>query len=140
MLVGLHTHYQMHLASKFTQFFMKFDSTQAFYLQIQSIFIKTNTFYKKLPIFIKNYIGHTYKKLQPQISAFIKNSIFGINRDPWFGACASASHSGSLYLVSMQLKHEKPCGDAVQCNIIQQLKSIPVYFKRVFSFPIQLYC
>ena len=47
-----------------------------------------------------------------------------------------ASHSGSLYLVSMQLKHEKPCGDAVQCNIMQQLKSIPVYFKRVFSFPI----
>ena len=24
-----------------------------------------------------------------------------------------ASHLGSLYLVSMQLKHEKPCGDAV---------------------------
>ena len=27
MLVGLHTHYQMHLASKFTLFFMKFDPT-----------------------------------------------------------------------------------------------------------------
>ena len=30
-----------------------------------------------------------------------------------------ASHLGSLYLVSMQLKHEKPCGDVVQqqsCN------------------------
>ena len=83
MFVGLHTHYQMHLASKFTLFFLQFNSTQAFYLQIQSIFIKTNTFYKKLPIIIKNYIGHTYKKLQPQISAFIKNSIFEINRDPW---------------------------------------------------------
>ena len=47
-----------------------------------------------------------------------------------------ASHLGSLYLVSMQLKHEKPCVDTVQCNIMQQLKSIPVYFKRVFSFPI----
>jgi len=27
MLVGLHTHYQMHLVSKFTLFFMKFDPT-----------------------------------------------------------------------------------------------------------------
>ena len=77
MLVGLHTHYQMHLASTFTLFLMKIDSTWAFYLQIQSIFYKkTNTFYKKLPHFIKNYIGHIYKKLQPQISAFIKKTPF----------------------------------------------------------------
>ena len=74
MLVGLHTHYQMHLASKFTLFFfMKFDPTQAFYLQIQSIFIKTNTFYKKLPRFIKNCIGPPYKKTQTsEISLYKK--------------------------------------------------------------------
>ena len=40
------------------------------------------TFYKKLPLFIKHSILHTYKKLKPQIWAFIKNSIFGNNRDP----------------------------------------------------------
>ena len=45
-------------------------------------FMKMRTFYKKLPLFIKYYIDHTYKKLKPQISLFIKNSIFGINRDP----------------------------------------------------------
>ena len=41
------------------------------------------TFYKKLPLFIKNYIDPTYKKLKPQISPFIKNNFFGNNRDPW---------------------------------------------------------
>ena len=83
MLVGFHTHYQMHLASKFTLFFMKFDPTQAVYLQIQLNFMKTDTFfYKKLPCFIKNCIWPTYKKLQPPKSAIIRNSIFEINRDP----------------------------------------------------------
>ena len=77
MLVGLHTHYQMHLASKFTLFFFC-NSTQLrrFTFKYSQFFIKTNTFYKKLPRFIKNYIGHTYKKLQPQISAFIKKIHF----------------------------------------------------------------
>ena len=37
---------------------------------------KRRFFIKKLPIFIKSYIGHTYKKLQPQISAFIKKTPF----------------------------------------------------------------
>ena len=50
-----------------------------------------HTFYEKLPLFIKkttlvleekNYIKPPYKKLQPLISAFMKNSIFGKNRDP----------------------------------------------------------
>ena len=45
-------------------------------------FVKTRTFYKKLPLFIKNSILHIYKKLKPLIWAFIKNSIFGNNRDP----------------------------------------------------------
>ena len=46
-------------------------------------FIKMRNFYKKkLPLFIKNYIDPTYKKLKPQISPFIKNSIFGNNIDP----------------------------------------------------------
>ena len=29
-------------------------------------------FIKKLPRFIKNYIDHVYKKLQPQISGFLE--------------------------------------------------------------------
>ena len=31
----------------------------------------------------KKYFAPGKKKLQPQISVFIKNLIFGINRDPW---------------------------------------------------------
>ena len=53
-----------------------------FYLQKMTNFVKTRTFYKKLPLFIKNSILHIYKKLKPLIWAFIKNSIFGNNRDP----------------------------------------------------------
>ena len=30
-------------------------------------FMKMRTFYKKLPLYIKNSILHTYKKLKPQI-------------------------------------------------------------------------
>ena len=41
-------------------------------------------FYKKLHSFYKkNCIGPTYKKPKPRKSAFIKNSSFEINRDPW---------------------------------------------------------
>ena len=39
-------------------------------------------FIKNYLPFIKNYRSPTYKKLQPLISAIIKNSIFGNNRDP----------------------------------------------------------
>ena len=38
---------------------------------------------KKLPSFYKNCLGPTYKKPKPRKSAFIKNSSFEINRDPW---------------------------------------------------------
>ena len=45
--------------------------------------MKMRTFYKKTtPFYNKNYIDPTYKKLKPQISPFIKNSIFGNNIDP----------------------------------------------------------
>jgi len=45
---------------------------------------KSRSIYKKkLPLLIKNSISPTYKKTQLWISAFIKNSIFGNNRDPW---------------------------------------------------------
>ena len=51
--------------------------------------MKTHTFYEKRTLFInnylvfsKNYIMPPYKKLQTLISAFIKNLIFGKNRDP----------------------------------------------------------
>ena len=52
-----------------------------FYLQKMMNFMKMHTLYKKkIPVFIKNSILHTFKKLKPQIGAFIKNSIFGNNR------------------------------------------------------------
>jgi len=38
-----------------------------FYLQKMTKFKKTRTFYKKLPLFIKNSILHIYKKLKPLI-------------------------------------------------------------------------
>ena len=51
--------------------------------------MKTHTSYEKRTLFInnylvfsKNYIMPPYKKLQTLISAFIKNLIFGKNRDP----------------------------------------------------------
>ena len=53
--------------------------------------MKTHTSYEKRTLFInnylvfsKNYIMPPYKKLQTLISAFIKNLIFGKNRDPWY--------------------------------------------------------
>ena len=46
-------------------------------------FMKMRTFYKKLPLFIKKSILHTYKKTQTSNMSFIKNSIFGTFRDPW---------------------------------------------------------
>ena len=56
-------------------------------------FMKSRTFYQKLPLFIKNYphFIKNYrwppeKKLKYLISPFIKNSIFGNNRDPWIRA------------------------------------------------------
>ena len=45
--------------------------------------MKMATIYKKTtPFYKKNYFAPVKKKLQPQISVFKKNSIFGINRDP----------------------------------------------------------
>ena len=51
--------------------------------------MKLRTFRWKRPLFIENYPPFTenfrpppYRKLQPLISAFIENSIFGNNRDP----------------------------------------------------------
>ena len=58
-------------------------------------FVKTRTFYKKLPLFIKNSILHIYKKLKPLIWAFIKNSIFGNNRDPWLSNNETSSFKRS---------------------------------------------
>ena len=45
---------------------------------------KMCTFIKNYLHFIKkNCLGPTYKKPKPRKSAFIKNSSFEINRDPW---------------------------------------------------------
>ena len=58
--------------------------------EIAHFSLKTTPFYKKIPLFIENcppFIENFgpppyYRKLQPFISAFIENSIFGNNRDP----------------------------------------------------------
>ena len=51
--------------------------------EISNFYQKRHLFIKNYSFFIKNLIDPPYKKLQPQISPFIKNSIFGNNRDPW---------------------------------------------------------
>ena len=61
---------------------MNFMKPEVLYLQKMMNFMKVRTFYKRLPLFIKNSILHTYKKIKPQIWAFIKNSIFGTFCDP----------------------------------------------------------
>ena len=61
------------------------------FYEIADFLLKTTLFYKKkLPLFIENYPPFIenfrpppYRKLLPLISAFIENSIFGNNRDPW---------------------------------------------------------
>ena len=66
------------------------------FYEIAQFSLKTTPFYKKrphfienypffienYPPFIKNYGPPPERKLQPLISAFIENSIFGNNRDP----------------------------------------------------------
>ena len=60
------------------------------FYEIAHFLLKTTPFYKKkIPLFIENYPPFIenfgpppYRKLQPLISAFIENSIFGNNRDP----------------------------------------------------------
>ena len=47
-----------------------------FYLQKLMNFMKMTTSYKKLPLFIKNSILHTYKKTQTSNWAFIKKTPF----------------------------------------------------------------
>ena len=65
----------VHLVSILTPNSLNFTKTP-FFLRNTLLLIKN------YPFFIKNYPWPPYKKFQPLISAFIKNSIFGINRDP----------------------------------------------------------
>ena len=60
--------------------------------EISNFYQKRHLFIKNYSFFIKNLIDPPYKKLQPQISPFIKNSIFGNNRDPW-SCLKTFSHS-----------------------------------------------
>ena len=56
----------------YLQKMMNFMKPGVFYLQKMMNFMKMCTFfffYKKLPLFIRNSILHTYKKLKPQIWA-----------------------------------------------------------------------
>ena len=72
MLVGLHTHYQMHLASKFTLFFF-----YEIWLNLGVLPSNIVDFYKNEHFFfIKKCIGPPYKKLKPLKSAFIKKLEF----------------------------------------------------------------
>ena len=75
----------------YLQKMMNFVKPGVFYLQKMMNFMKMCTFYKKLPLFVKNSILHTYKKLKPQIWAFIKNSIFGTFRDPCCAALTTTT-------------------------------------------------
>ena len=59
------------------------------FYEIAHFSLKTTPYYKNLPLFTENYPPFIenfgpppYRKLQPIISAFIENSIFGNNRDP----------------------------------------------------------
>ena len=47
-----------------------------FYLHKKMNFMKMHTFYKKLPLLIKNSILHTYKKTQTSNMSFIKKLHF----------------------------------------------------------------
>ena len=66
----------MHSSSSFS---LKFVKTVLFGHQELSLFMKTQTFYMKQPLFYKkeNFTLSPYKKLQPLISAFIKNQFLG---------------------------------------------------------------
>ena len=66
----------------YLQKIMNFMKPGVFYLQKWWISWKCALFIKKTTSFIKKSILHTYKKIKPQIWAFIKNSIFGTFRDP----------------------------------------------------------
>ena len=52
------------------------------FYEIAPFYQKLPLFIKNYPPFIKNYRWPLEKKLKPLISHFIKNSIFGENRDP----------------------------------------------------------
>ena len=59
------------------------------FYEIAHFSLKTTPYYKNLPLFTENYPPFIenfgpppYRKLQPLISAFTENSIFGNNRDP----------------------------------------------------------
>ena len=51
-------------------------------MKMHKFYEKRTLFINKYLVFSKNYIVPSYKKLQTLISAFIKNLIFGKNRDP----------------------------------------------------------
>ena len=72
---------QLFYSATFVEMTLVAQNNVKFY-EIAPFLSKTTSFYKKLPPFIKNYRWPPEKKLKPLISAFIKKSIFGNNRDP----------------------------------------------------------
>ena len=69
------------------------------FYEIAHFLSKTTSFYKKnYPPFIKNYRWPPEKKLKPLISPFIKNSIFGDNRDPWLMVSEKSTHGMKYFL------------------------------------------
>ena len=79
--------------------------------EISNFYQKRHLFIKNYSFFIKNLIDPPYKKLQPQISPFIKNSIFGNNRDPCF-TLSQLSHFKNCSLAAVRprllLPHSMP--------------------------------
>ena len=61
---------------------MNFMKPGVFYLQKMMNFMKMRTFYKKTTSFYKKLNFAYLQKTQTSNRSFIKNSIFGINRDP----------------------------------------------------------
>ena len=86
----------------YLQKMMNFMKPGVFYLQKWWISWKCALFIKKLPLFIKKSILHTYKKTQPSNMSFIKNSIFGTFRDP---CLSSLSCPGKVWSPALQGNH-----------------------------------
>ena len=110
--------YSLELLSAHCRFWDYWCNYMAFTFKKWWISWKCALFIKKLPLFIKNSILHTYKKLKPQIWAFIKNSIFGTFRDPWPAYCPSRGVSAA------QQPHEQLRGGGITASVTHILKYI----------------
>ena len=89
MLVGLHTHYQMHLASKFTLFCEILPNLGLFHSNIVKFYENELAHFIKKK---KNCIRPPYRKVKPLKSGFIENSNLKIVETP-----ANPTAGGKVY-------------------------------------------